>query len=189
MNTPRREVHVGPEPPSGESSSEIAFQRELRGTPTAPGWPTSPDGERAAGDDPHGQRDDGPHTELPRIQDVRAVPGAAFVPVAFDAGRYAHGAITLPRVDAIAAKDASGTLWLALTNVDPTRPAEIATTVTAMTARSVTGETLTAPAVDSVNTFEAPATVVPKPAVVRLDGSRLMMTLAPKSVTVVGVRP
>jgi alpha-N-arabinofuranosidase len=114
---------------------------------------------------------------------------AAFVPVAFDAGRYAHGAITLPRVDAIAAKDASGTLWLALTNVDPTRPAEIATTVTAMTARSVTGETLTAPAVDSVNTFEVPATVVPKPAVVRLDGSRLMMTLAPKSVTVVGVRP
>jgi alpha-N-arabinofuranosidase len=114
---------------------------------------------------------------------------AAFVPVAFDAGRYTHGAVTLPRVDAIAAKDASGTVWLALTNIDPTRPAEITTTVTAMTARSVTGETLTAPAVDSVNTFEAPATVVPKPAMVRLDGSRLMMTLAPKSVTVIGVRP
>ena len=30
---------------------------------------------------------------------------ATFVPVAFDAGRYTHGAITLPRVDAIAAKD------------------------------------------------------------------------------------
>jgi alpha-N-arabinofuranosidase len=83
---------------------------------------------------------------------------AAFVPVAFTAGRP-HGAITLPRVDAIAAKDASGTLWLALTNVDPARPAEIVTTVTAMTARAVTGETLTAPA------------------------------LAPKSVTVIGVRP
>ena len=39
---------------------------------------------------------------------------ATFVPVTFDAGTYKHGEITLPRVDAIAAKDASGTVWLAL---------------------------------------------------------------------------
>ena len=44
---------------------------------------------------------------------------ATFVPVTFNAGFYTHGDIALPRVDAIAAKDASGTLWLALTNVDP----------------------------------------------------------------------
>ena len=31
---------------------------------------------------------------------------ATFVPVTFDAGTYTHGDITLPRVDAIAAKDA-----------------------------------------------------------------------------------
>ena len=49
---------------------------------------------------------------------------ATFVPVTFDAGAYTHGDITLPRVDAIAAKDAAGTLWLALTNVDPNRPAD-----------------------------------------------------------------
>src|SRR5213078_2781201 len=30
---------------------------------------------------------------------------ATFVPVTFDAGKYVHGDITLPRVDAIAAKD------------------------------------------------------------------------------------
>jgi alpha-L-arabinofuranosidase len=114
---------------------------------------------------------------------------ATSVPVSFEAGRYTHGSITLPRVDAIAAKDASGTLWLALTNVDPTRPAEIATTLTGFTPRSATGETLTAPAVDSVNTVEAPNTVAPKPAVVKVDGTRLTMTLAPKSVTVIAVRP
>ena len=51
---------------------------------------------------------------------------ATFVPVAFDAGTYTSGDITLPRVDAIAAKDAAGTLWLALTNLDPTRPVDIA---------------------------------------------------------------
>src|SRR6185436_3386380 len=88
---------------------------------------------------------------------------AAFVPVTFDAGSYTSGAITLPRVDAIAAKDASGTLWLALTNVDPTRPAEIAATLSGITARTPTGDTRTATAVDSVNGFDSPNTVAPKP--------------------------
>ena len=114
---------------------------------------------------------------------------ATFVPVTFDAGRYTHGAITLPRLDAIAARDASGTLWLALTNVDPHRPVEIATTLAGITPRSAAGETLTAAAIDSVNTFDAPETVAPKPAQVKLDGQRVLLTLAPKSVTVVGVRP
>ena len=114
---------------------------------------------------------------------------ATSVPVTFDAGRYTHGSITLPRLDAIAAKDASGTLWLALTNVDPHQPAEIATTLAGFTPRTAAGETLTGAAIDSVNTFEAPDTVVPKPAQVRLDGQRLSLTLPPKSVTVIGVRP
>ena len=114
---------------------------------------------------------------------------ATVVPVTFDAGRYTHGSITLPRVDAVAARDASGTLWLSLTNVDPGRPAEIATTLTGITPRSASGETLTASAVDSVNTFEAPNTVTPKPIPVKIDGNRLLVTLPPKSVTVIGVRP
>jgi alpha-N-arabinofuranosidase len=114
---------------------------------------------------------------------------ATSVPVTFDAGRYTHGTTTLPRVDAIAARDTSGTLWLALTNVDPATPANIATTLAGITPRSAAGETLTAPAVDSVNTFDAPATVAPRPAQVKVEGSRLVLTLAPKSVTVIGVRP
>jgi alpha-N-arabinofuranosidase len=115
--------------------------------------------------------------------------GATFVPVAFDAGGYTHGSITLPRIDAIAARDAAGALWLSFTNVDPTTPAEITTTLTGITPRSASGETLTASAVDSVNTFDAPNTVAPKPVQVRLEGNRLSLTLAPKSVTVIGVRP
>ena len=41
---------------------------------------------------------------------------ATFVPITFIAGTYTHGDITLPRVDAIAAKDKNGKLWLAITN-------------------------------------------------------------------------
>ena len=113
---------------------------------------------------------------------------ATFVPVAFDTGRYTHGAITLPRVDAIAAKDSAGTLWLALTNIDPTRPLEVSARLTGVTARSVTGETLTASAVDSVNTFALPAVVEPRPVSAILRGDQVSLTLAPKSVTVLSVR-
>jgi alpha-N-arabinofuranosidase len=113
---------------------------------------------------------------------------ATFVPIAFDAGTYTHGDVTLPRVDAIAAKDAAGTLWLALTNVDPTRPADISARLSGVTGKIVAGETLTAAAVDSVNTFDAPRTVAPKPVSATLRGDRVTLTLEPKSVTVLSVR-
>jgi alpha-L-arabinofuranosidase len=114
---------------------------------------------------------------------------ATFVPVTFDAGRYTHGAFTLPRVDVMAAKDATGTLWLSLTNLDPNGPAVIDATLAGITARSATGETLTGPAVDSVNTFDVPAAVTPQPVQAKVEGNRLSLTLAPKSVTVIGIRP
>jgi alpha-N-arabinofuranosidase len=49
------------------------------------------------------------------------------------------------------------------------------------------GETLTAPTVDSVNTFDAPNTVVPKPASTKIQGGKLSLKLEPKSVTVVSI--
>jgi alpha-N-arabinofuranosidase len=112
---------------------------------------------------------------------------ATYVPVSFDAGTYTNGAITLPRVDAIAAKDASGRLWLALTNVDPNRPVEVEVALAGMTATSASGETLTAPKVDSVNSFEAPTTVAPKPISAKARNGKLSIQLEPKSVTVVSV--
>jgi alpha-N-arabinofuranosidase len=92
-------------------------------------------------------------------------------------------------VDAIAAKDASGALWLSFTNVDPKAPVAITTMLSGMTARSASGEVLTGAAIDSVNTFDAPDAVAPRPVPVTLEGQRLSLTLAPRSVTVVGVRP
>jgi len=78
---------------------------------------------------------------------------------------------------------------LALTNVDPTRPAEISATLAGIAGKTVSGETLTAPKVDSVNTFDAPNAVTPKPAAAKIQGAQLTVTLEPKSVTVLSVRP
>ena len=112
---------------------------------------------------------------------------ATFIPVTFNAGTYTNGEITLPRVDAIAAKDSAGKLWIELTNVDPNQPVEIEVRFSGINAKSATGETLTAPKVDSVNTFDAPNTATPKPISANSHGGKLTFRLGPKSVTVISV--
>ena len=121
------------------------------------------------------------------LQDVCAVPGrhvrARHLPGGHLHSRRGH----LARVDAIAAKDAAGKLWLAVTNIDPNQPVTIEAALAGVTPKSAAGVTLTAPKVDSVNTFEAPNTVVPKPIGAKVQGHTLALTLAPKSVTVIAV--
>jgi Alpha-L-arabinofuranosidase len=112
---------------------------------------------------------------------------ATFVPVTFNAGAYTHGEITLPHVDAIAAKDRAGRLWVEITNIDPNQPVEIEVSLVGVTPKSATGETLTASKVDSVNSFEASNTVVPKPISAKVQGGKLALKLEPKSVTVISV--
>jgi alpha-N-arabinofuranosidase len=53
----------------------------------------------------------------------------------------------------------------------------------------VTGETLTAAKVDSINTFEAPDTVTPKLLPATIESGRLKVTLEPKSVSVLVLAP
>ena len=112
---------------------------------------------------------------------------ATFVPVSFNAGTYTQGNITLPRIDVIAAKDKAGKLWLEITNVDPNQPVDIEVSLGGITAKSAAGETLTAPKVDSVNTFDAPTKVMPKAISVKVQKGKLALTLEPKSVTVISV--
>jgi alpha-N-arabinofuranosidase len=112
---------------------------------------------------------------------------ATFVPVGFDAGSYVQGEIRLPRLDSIAARDAAGKLWLAVTNLDPSRSVEVELNLVGATARSARGETLTAARVDSVNSFEAPEAVVPKPLSAEARGGKLVLKLEPKSVSVVSL--
>ena len=112
---------------------------------------------------------------------------STFIPVVFNAGNYTSGDITLPRVDAIAGKDTAGKLWLSVTNVDPNQPVEIEIMLSGGNAKSATGETLTAPKVDSVNTFDSPNTVATKFVSAKRQNGKLTLKLEPKSVTVISV--
>jgi alpha-N-arabinofuranosidase len=112
---------------------------------------------------------------------------ATFVPVTFNSGTYTHGGISLPRTDAIAAKGKDGKLWVAITNLDPNETVDVELNLVGTSAKAASGETLTAPKVDSINTFDAPNTVVPKPISAKAQGGKLTLKLEPKSVSVVSI--
>ncbi len=114
---------------------------------------------------------------------------AAFIPADFDPGSLHRDGTNLPRVDVLAAKDAAGKLWLEITNLDPEKPLEIDAQIAGATITSAKGETLSASAVDSVNTFAAPNAVMPKPVSASVKNGRLVVKVEPKSVTVLSLEP
>jgi len=112
---------------------------------------------------------------------------ATFVPVSFDAGSFVQGDISLPRVDAIAARAKDGKLWLAMVNVDPRRPANVRVRFDGVTVKAAQGEVLTAPSVASINEFTAPDVVAPRPLAGRVDAGGVTFELPSKSVVVVQI--
>src|SRR5271165_902706 len=115
------------------------------------------------------------------------VQDATFVPVTSNSGTYTHGDVSLPRTDAIAAKGKDGKLWVEITNLDPNETVEVELNLVGTSAKAASGETLTAPKVDSINTFDAPNTVVPKPISAKAQGGKLTLKLEPKSVSVISI--
>jgi len=94
----------------------------------------------------------------------------------------------LPAVDAVAARDTAGKLWLALANVDPNRAARIEASIEGFAARSAIGEVLTAASVDAHNSFVRPNQVAPRGFTGRSFGGQLIFELPAKSVAVVQLR-
>lgn len=110
---------------------------------------------------------------------------AQFIPTNLDAGAYRFGDMTLPRIDAIAARARDGAVWLALTNIDPNRPADLSVSVSGVSVKGAVGEVLTAARIDAVNAFDAPVALAPKVFNSKPVGGRLVLHLPAKSVTVV----
>ena len=112
---------------------------------------------------------------------------AAFIPIHFDAGTYRNGDVTVQQVDAVAARDKEGRLWLALTNADPNEAASMIVSVPGVAAHAATGELLTAPAADAHNSFDRPNNVQPAPYRASIQDGHLVFKLPAKSVVVVRV--
>jgi alpha-N-arabinofuranosidase len=114
---------------------------------------------------------------------------ALLLPIDFNAGTYKVGSITLPQIDALAARGKDGKIWLSLTNLDPNNAVDFAGGVQGVSASSAEGEVLTADQVDTVNSFDAPSAVAPKAVRFQASGGTLVVKLPPRSVTVVRLEP
>lgn len=90
-------------------------------------------------------------------------------------------------LDAIAAKRAEADCWRRLQIWMLKRRRQIDTHLAGVTAKSARAETLTAPSVDSINTFNAPHRVTPKPAVVRVQSGGISSTVELRLVTVITI--
>ncbi|VVT01346.1 alpha-N-arabinofuranosidase [Erythrobacter sp. EC-HK427] len=113
---------------------------------------------------------------------------ATLVPVEFDAGEYVRGALTLPGVDAIAFRDTTGTLHVALVNLDPREEREIAIELGDRSVSSAHGRVMTGANVNSINTFDDPDAVTLQPISGRVSGGQVTVQLPAKSVAVLALQ-
>ena len=109
--------------------------------------------------------------------------GATPYPATVAGPHYALGGIDLPGVDASAARAADGSLWLALVNLDPNRPAHVVTNLAGRAA----GRLLTGSAMDAHNDFDHPDAIHPVPFAGTGASGKLMFDLPAKSIAVVRI--
>jgi alpha-N-arabinofuranosidase len=113
----------------------------------------------------------------------RPFQGAVPYSVSIASPTFTEGTVTLPAIDASAARGKDGKLWLALVNADPRHSAEVALG----TGKTATGRVLTADKITAHNTFDHPDTVVPRPYSARAGSNGLKLSLPAKSVVVVSI--
>lgn len=115
--------------------------------------------------------------------------GATSIPFALTAPEYKLDQDSLPSLSASASRDKEGRLHLSIVNLDPNNAAEITTTVSGATIKTVSGEALTAPTINAMNTFGNPDAI--KPASFKgfkIQGPQLTLNIPAKSVVVLELR-
>ena len=110
-------------------------------------------------------------------------------PVELTASRYTLGDSSIPSVSASASRDSAGRVHVSIVNLDPNRPVELATTIAGSQFGNVSGEVLTAAAMNAMNTFDSPAAVKPTSfSAFKLAGADLTLTVPAKSVVVLELK-
>jgi alpha-N-arabinofuranosidase len=110
---------------------------------------------------------------------------ATFLPVDVKTDNSILGSESLPAVSASASRDAQGRVHLSLVNLDPKAAAIVDAQIDGQKFTSVSGRVLTAPAMDTHNTFDAPNRVQPAAFTgATLQDSSLKAQLPPRSVVV-----
>ena len=114
---------------------------------------------------------------------------ATFVPVDLqDAPSYTLGEYSVPAVSATAARGADGKYYVSLANLDPDEEAEVALAIEGGMSSVESAEILTAQAMDSHNTFDAPAQVRPRAFDgAAVSGGTLRVAMPAKSIVIIAL--
>lgn len=117
------------------------------------------------------------------------IPFQDATPVAAEvkAPEYKVGEWTLPSVDVSAARGTDGKLYVSLSNLDPNKSASVTVNFAGTKVREASGRVLTAPNMDSHNSFDKPNTVQPKSFKGSPKGEAIVWQLPAKSVAVVAL--
>ena len=102
---------------------------------------------------------------------------------------YQFGDQKIPAVSASASRDKAGKIHVTLCNLNPNQPAEITCDLQGAKAQKISGRVLTAPEMNTHNTFNQPDNV--KPAefnAFRVTNDGFITTLPPKSVVVLELK-
>ena len=115
--------------------------------------------------------------------------GATLIPLDVTAPEYTYSGTSsgasVPSVHASASRDKAGKLHISIVNLDPNRSARISIRISGPAAANVTGRILTAPAMNTVNTFDNPDAVSPAPLRdLKVQSNQVGLTLPSKSVVV-----
>src|SRR6185436_10653603 len=88
---------------------------------------------------------------------------ATQIPVEVTAPEYKSGQESIPSLHVSASRDKSGRLHVSIVNLDPNRFAQVSMKIVGATAGNITGNVLTAPAINTTNTFDKPDAIRPLP--------------------------
>ncbi|MFG6442979.1 alpha-N-arabinofuranosidase [Roseateles sp. LKC17W] len=117
-----------------------------------------------------------------------AKPGLPKVPVLTGVPIYSQGDYRMPALSASAARSSDGKLILSLANVNPRQDLPVQLAVGGKGVRAVSGQLMTAAAMDAQNWFDAPDRVKPQPFKAEAKNGTLALTLPAKSVLVIEVQ-
>jgi alpha-N-arabinofuranosidase len=107
------------------------------------------------------------------------------IPVEVTAPEYKFGQASIPSLHASASRDRSGRLHITIVNLDPNRSAQVSMRITGATAGNITGRVLTAPAMNTTNTFDKPDVIKPVQFTgFKVEGDHILLNLPSKSVVV-----
>ena len=105
------------------------------------------------------------------------------MPIELASADYVLAGQTLPGLHASASRDQASKVNLTVCNLHPMAAAELRCTFQGFSARAALGRVLTAPALNSHNTFEKPEVVRPERFdSYRFDAGSLVISLPPRSV-------